>query len=66
MFGLKINYHKSEVFVLGVNGEEAQKVANIFYCKLAHLSMKYLGILVRDRYVGVKAVEAVVDKLVRG
>lgn len=48
---------------LGVKGEKAHKVAKIFNCKLAHLPMKYLGILVGDRYVEVKAAEAVVDKL---
>ena len=31
MLGLKINYHKSEVYVLGVDNEEANRVANIFF-----------------------------------
>lgn len=46
MSGLRINYHKSEVIVLGGSAEEAIRVANIFNCKLASLPMTYLGILI--------------------
>ena len=63
MSGLKINYHKSEVYVLGVDTEEANKVTNIFDCKLAHLPMTYLGILVGDRHIGTKAADNVINKL---
>jgi hypothetical protein len=30
MFGLKINYHKSEVMVLGVSSEESARIARLF------------------------------------
>lgn len=63
MSGLKINYHKSEVHVMGVDQEEADRVANIFYCKLAQLPMNYLGILIGDRHIGMKAAENVLSKL---
>ena len=61
--GLKINYHKSEVYVLRVDNEEAIKVANIFKCKLAQLPMTFLPIMVGDRHIGMKASDNVINKL---
>jgi hypothetical protein len=43
MYGMKINYHKSEVFVLGCDVEEQKRVSRMLYCKLGHLPMVYLG-----------------------
>ena len=63
MSGLKINYHKSEVFVLGVDDDVACNVANVFDCKLAQLPMTYLGILIRNSRLGLKAAENVINKL---
>ena len=42
--GLKINYHKSEVYVIGVDKQEAIKTANMFNCKLGKFPLTYLGI----------------------
>lgn len=44
MFGLKINYQKSEIFVMGCDREEQERVANKFNCKLGKLPMMYLGV----------------------
>jgi hypothetical protein len=44
MSGMKINYHKSEVFVMGCDVEEQQRVANLFNYKLGVLPMVYLGV----------------------
>jgi hypothetical protein len=62
MSGLKINYHKSEVMVLGVPVEESARIARMLNCKEGALPMKYLGILVSNKkmyfadlmFVGVK------------
>jgi hypothetical protein len=62
MSGLKINYHKSEVKVLGVSREESARVARLLNYREGALPMKYLGILVSNMklytadliYVGVK------------
>ena len=43
MSGMKINYHKSEVIVLGVEKDEQQRIANLFNCKLGSLPITYLG-----------------------
>ena len=44
MSGLKINYEKSEVLVLGVDQEEQERVAHLFNCQVGDFPMKYLGI----------------------
>jgi hypothetical protein len=62
MSGLKINFHKNEVIVLGTSKEESTRIANCLNCKGGELSMKYLGILVTSAklytadlmYVGLK------------
>ena len=42
MSGLKINYHKSEVVVFGVE-ERQQEIANMLNCKLGEFPLNYLG-----------------------
>lgn len=63
MLGLKINYHKSELFVMGGSEEDSARAADIFDCKLASLPMTYLGILIGDRQIGVRAADLVINKL---
>jgi hypothetical protein len=43
MLGMKINYHKSEVFVVGCEIYEQERVAHMLNCKLGKLSIVYLG-----------------------
>ena len=49
MSGLKINYHKSEVIVFGVEEEEQQRIANMLNCKIGKLPMTYLGIPISEK-----------------
>jgi hypothetical protein len=44
MTGLKINYQKSEVFVIGATIEEQKTVADMFNCNIGSLPLKYLGL----------------------
>jgi hypothetical protein len=60
--GLKINFHKSEVFVFGVEQIEKEKMANMPNCKLGDLPLKYLGIPVSDRYLSMEAFFAYYSK----
>lgn len=48
MSGMKINYQKSEVIVVGADEGEAQRVADIFNCKLGKLPIGYLGVPISD------------------
>lgn len=45
MSGLKINYQKSEVIVIGENQEETERVADMFNCKRGVLPITNLGYL---------------------
>jgi hypothetical protein len=62
MSGMKINYYKGEVMVLGVSGGESARIARLLNCKEGALPMKYWGIPVSNMklysadlmYVGVK------------
>jgi hypothetical protein len=44
MSGLKINYQKSEVIVLGASKEESSQIARWLNCREGSLPLKYLGV----------------------
>jgi hypothetical protein len=44
MSGLKINFHKSEILVVGASKEESDRIANCFNYKEGVFPFKYLGI----------------------
>jgi hypothetical protein len=47
--GLKINYHKSEVFCFGKALDEEQEYTNLFGCEAGSLPLRYLGIPIHYR-----------------
>jgi retron-type reverse transcriptase len=49
MSGLKINFHKSEIFCLGKTVERKNCYADIFTCPHNCLPMKYLGVPIDDK-----------------
>jgi hypothetical protein len=49
MSGLKINFDKSEVLVMGVTAREQRRVASMLNCKLGQFPIKYLGLPVSDK-----------------
>lgn len=49
MSGLRINFHKSEVLILGKSTEEQTRIANRLNCKLGSFPLSYLGLPVSDR-----------------
>jgi hypothetical protein len=49
MSGLKINFHKSEVYCFGEANEVKELYANIFTCRISNLPMKYLGVPIDNR-----------------
>jgi len=46
MSGMKINFEKSEVFLVGLSVDEQQQAATILGCKIGTFPIKYLGMLV--------------------
>ena len=63
MSGMKINFHKSEVFVLGVGKDEQERIANMFNCKLGELPMNYLGLPIGERRLTLEQFRFLVSKL---
>ena len=50
--GLKINFHKSELFCFGQAKDHYDQYSNIFGCKLGSFSVKYLSIPMYFRKLG--------------
>lgn len=65
MTGLRINYHKSDVYTFGLSESEQQRVANTLKCKVGEFPMIYLGIPVSDRHLGINCMREVPNKLRR-
>jgi hypothetical protein len=47
--GLRINFHKSEVMVMGVDQEEGPRIAHMLNCKHDSFPLSYLGLPISDR-----------------
>jgi hypothetical protein len=47
--GLKINFHKSEVIVMGAAEEEQARVARLLNCKQGKFPFTYLGFTMSDK-----------------
>ncbi|KAE8794585.1 ABC transporter G family member 37 [Hordeum vulgare] len=55
MSGLKINFDKSEVVVLGYSEDEQLRIADNLYCSLTSFPISYLGMpLAESRILGIK------------
>lgn len=64
--GLKINYHKSEVFVFGVSQGEKYDMDNMLNCVLVELPMKYLGIPISYKLLNMEAFNPLTQKMIKG
>jgi hypothetical protein len=49
MSRLRINFHKSEVMVLGMDQEDGPRIAHMLNCKLGSFPFSYLGLPISDR-----------------
>jgi hypothetical protein len=47
--GLKINFHKSEIFYFGEAQESIDQYTKLFSCNLGNFLLKYLGIPIHYR-----------------
>ena len=63
MSDLKINYHKSEVVVFGVEEKRQQEIANMLNCKLGEFPLNYLGFPISDKNLGVAHFSKIVEKM---
>ena len=63
--GLKINFHKSEVYVFGVDQPEKERMANMPNCKLGVWPMRYLGFPLSEHRLGNMAFAGLKEKMLR-
>ena len=61
--GLKINFHKSEIFCFGKAEEVQNDYRHIFGCEVGSLPFKYLGIPIHYRKLLNKEWKAIEDRL---
>jgi len=60
--GLKINFHKSDVYVFGVEQSEKENLANMLNCSLGEWPMKYLSIPISPNRLGISAFAGLGEK----
>jgi len=61
--GLKINYHKSDIFCFGQARECEEQYSQLFGCKLRQLPFKYLGIPMHVRRLSNKDWKVIEDRI---
>jgi hypothetical protein len=67
MSGMKINFHKSVVIVMGSDAQEQARVALLLKCNQGKFPFTYLGFMISDRKLSIADVEplvAMVGKMV--
>ncbi|KAE8791512.1 ABC transporter G family member 37 [Hordeum vulgare] len=63
MSGLKINFYKSEVVVLGYSKAEQHRIADYLNCKLASLHISYLGMPLAESRILVSGFDPLVGRV---
>ena len=63
MSGLKINFDKSEVVIIGYSEEEQQLIADNLNCRLTTFPVTYLGMPVRDTRILAKDLDPLVERV---
>ena len=61
--GLKINYHKSDIYVFEEDQERKEVLANMLNCRLGEWPMKYLELSISEHMAGSHAFTGLVDKM---
>jgi hypothetical protein len=63
--GMKINYDKSDLLVLGMDDERANEFAKKICCKRSNFPIKYLGVPLHFSKVRREDLQPVIDKIVK-
>ena len=63
--GLKINFHKNEVYCLGDAADRSDVYSNIFTCNVADLPMKYLGMPIDEKRLAVSQWGPIDEKFIK-
>jgi hypothetical protein len=65
MSGLKINYQKSEIFLVGGDNNTAEFYSSLFGCQVGTFPMKYLGVPVTFRNLRVSDLDPLDQKFIK-
>ena len=63
IFGMRVNFHKSEIITLNLQEEDTQRVASIFNCPIGSFPLKYLGVPLHYDKLSREELQPLVDKL---
>ena len=61
--GLKINFLKSEVIIMGMDQQERVRIANLLNCKLGSFPIKYLGLPISHKKLAISEWEPLYGKV---
>ena len=65
IFGMRINFHKSEIVPLNLEQSEAHRLAHILSCPLGSFSIKYLGVPLHYNKLSREDIQPLVDKILK-
>lgn len=65
MSGLRINYQKSEIFVMGASKVDKKEWLTVFTCNIGKMPIKYLGVMVSANHLTVVELMFVSQKVER-
>jgi hypothetical protein len=63
MSGLKINFDKSEVVILGYSPKDQQQIADSLNCRLTSFPVSYLGMPIWDSRILIKDLDPLVERV---
>jgi hypothetical protein len=63
--GMKINYDKSDLLVLGVEEDRANEFAKIFCCKRSNFPIKYLRVPLHFNKLRREDLQPIIDKIIK-
>jgi hypothetical protein len=63
MSGLKINFHKSEIYCFSEANDVKELYANIFTCHISNLPMKYLGVPIDNKKLSKNIWSSIEEKM---
>lgn len=62
MSGMKINYEKGEVYILGSSELEHERIVDLFHCKIGNFPIIYLGLPISDSKLSKSQLDMAGDK----
>ena len=63
---MKINFHKSDLMTINVEGAVANEIAQIFHCKKGSFPIKYLGVPLHYDKLKREDLQPIIDRIIQG